>query len=300
MKRIFILLPAIILAPMLLCGAGETRIGYVDVDRVTSKAKPVNNLMGGAAEEIKKLQQDIESKTKQVTDMEAEIKRTDGVLSKEETDKKRKEVLRLRNEVDDLMTKARQKSREVESTVYEPLLKKIGAAIQEVAKERNIEIVLPGAAVLYGSPTADMTDDVIKKLNEDATSAIRAGAKEEPKTSSGTQAAAPAEPAAAAAKSASPAAVSATPIADTSVKSATDAQPAPAEASAPAPTPQSAEPAPAKTTEAPAPTAEPASTPAKERAPKSDAKPKSAKKTPAPKSSPARASGTRPVDRQPE
>ncbi|MCX7019887.1 MAG: OmpH family outer membrane protein [Candidatus Sumerlaeota bacterium] len=312
MKRIPAILAVIILAPFILCGAGETRIGYVDVDRVTSKAKPVNNLMGSAAEQIKKLQGDIETKTRQITGMEADIKRTDGILAKEESDKKRKEVLRLRNEADDLMTKARQKSREVESTVYEPLLKKIGAAIQDVAKERNIEIVLPGAAVLYGSPAADLTDDVIRKLNEDAGDATRdtrASSKEDSKTpadaekirTAETGTAKPAEDPAPETKTAAPAATAATPIADAGATTQEPQTPPQQTQAAPAPTPASAEPA-AKTAGTNPPTpAEPTATPAKERAPKTDATPKTAKKSAAAaKPSPTRGAGTRPVDRQPE
>jgi hypothetical protein len=57
---------------------------------------------------------------------------------------------------------------EVDDTVFEPILKKILFAVQDVAKEQKYDIVLRGEAVLYGATATDITDDVINRLKEDA------------------------------------------------------------------------------------------------------------------------------------
>ena len=160
----------------------QTKIAYVDIDRVTSKAKPVNSLMNDIQGQIEVLQKEIDAKRKQAAELDADIKRSDGVLAKEEVDKKRKELMRLQNDLDDLRLKGEKKMREVDQTVFEPVLKKILFCIQDIAKEQKIDIVLRGEAVLYGTSGVDISDAVIKKLNSDnaATSGTRAAAKTEP------------------------------------------------------------------------------------------------------------------------
>ncbi len=155
----------------------QTKVGYVDVDRVTRKAKAVNQAMDSVQSDIETLQKQIDEKRQQIRDLEADVQRSEGVIAASEIEKKRKEIARLRNELDDLAYRAERKARELDATVFEPLMKRILFAIQDVAKENKYDIILRGEAVLYGSTGADITDEVIRKLNEQAaaeTSAPRA------------------------------------------------------------------------------------------------------------------------------
>ena len=96
------------------------------------------------------------------------MERKEGVLAVSEQEKKQKEIQRLKNELDDLGYRAERKARELDATVFEPLMKRILFAIQDVAKEQKFDIILRGEAVLYGSSAADITDAVIEKLNREA------------------------------------------------------------------------------------------------------------------------------------
>ncbi len=154
---------------LLLCfqAVAQTKVGYVDVDRVTRKAKAVNQAMESVQSDIEDLQKQIDDKRQQIRDLEAEVQRSEGVVAASEIEKKRKELKKLRDELEDLAYRAERKARELDATVFEPLMKRILFEIQDVAKEKKYDIILRGEAVLYGTTGADITDDVIRKLNEE-------------------------------------------------------------------------------------------------------------------------------------
>lgn len=159
---------ALALAAVAAVSAAQTNptIGYVDIDQVVSKSRPIRRMIETIQDQLSSLQEQIEVKRKQITDLESEIRRSDGVLKPDAIEAKRKEVLRLRNEFDDLDFQARQKAREIDATVFEPALKRVVFAIQEVAREKSIDLVLRGEAVLYGSSRVDLTDLVVAKLDQ--------------------------------------------------------------------------------------------------------------------------------------
>lgn len=161
------------------------KVAYVDIDRITAKAKAVSNLMIDVEEQVKGFQRDIDARRKKVTELDAEVRRNEGIVSKDVQEQKKKEIDKLKNELEELEFKAQRKMKEVDSSVFEPMMKKILFAIQDVAKEKGFDIVLRGEAVLYGSSSVDITDDVIKRLNTTADSSTtgtqaKAAEKKEP------------------------------------------------------------------------------------------------------------------------
>jgi outer membrane protein len=146
--------------------AGSGKVGYVDIDRVTSKAKPINDVMEDIQGQIKELQDNIETRRRKVRELEADLKRNDGVLSTQIQNQKKSEIDKLKNELDDLDYRARREMQKMDETKFAPLLKQILFTIQEVAQEEKYDLVLRGEAVLYGTSAVDLTDLVIKKLDQ--------------------------------------------------------------------------------------------------------------------------------------
>jgi outer membrane protein len=156
---------ALLLLPALHLSAQTTRVAYVDIDRVTEKSEKINKAMGNISSKMETLQKDIEEKRKRLADLKAEIKKGEGVLAESELKKRRDESSKLEKDVVELEYQGRLEYQKLDNTLFEPMLKSIVYAIQEVAKERNIDLVLRGEAVIYGADAADITDEVVKKLN---------------------------------------------------------------------------------------------------------------------------------------
>lgn len=145
--------------------AQTTRVAYVDIDRVTDKSDRINKAMGTVSERVEGIQKDIETKRRRAAELKAEIKKGEGVLAEAELKKRRDESSKLEKEVTDLEYEARRELQKLDTTLFEPMIKTIVLAIEEVAKERNVDLVLRGEAVIYAANAADLTDEVVKKLN---------------------------------------------------------------------------------------------------------------------------------------
>jgi outer membrane protein len=227
--------------------AAQTKVGFVNIDQVTMKSKSVSSLVSGMQTDLRSLQKEVDAKRTKITDLENEVKRTEGVVAKSATDEKRKEIQRLRNEIDEIDFKLRQQMRDVEQTVLEPLKRQITTAIEEVAREQRYDIVLTREAVIFAMPAVDLTDDVIKKLNTDSKPAsAKPAAKEtdgKPEPAKETDAPKPEaqSPKTDEAKPEPEAAVTPAPPAATPDERTQALEPTPAEEAKPSPKPDAAE-----------------------------------------------------------
>lgn len=152
--------------------AQTTRVAYVDIDRVTEKSDKINSAMGKVSNRVEDIQKEIETKRARLVEVRAEIKKGEGVLAESEMKKRRDEATKLDKEMVDLEYEGRRELQKLDTTLFEPMIKTIVLAIQDVAKEKNIDLVLRGEAVIYGADAADITDDVVKKLNSSAYTTI--------------------------------------------------------------------------------------------------------------------------------
>jgi len=146
-------------------GFAQTKVAYVDIDRVTAKSKQVNDAMASVEKKVKGIQGELAAKQKLLDSLNDEIRKGQGVLAESELAKKRDEARKLKSDTDELEFQAKRKMEELDQTFFDPMLKRIVFAIQDVAHDKKIDLVVRGEAVLYGSKAADITDAVIDKLN---------------------------------------------------------------------------------------------------------------------------------------
>lgn len=166
MKRIAAVLSiCAMMAPGFHAAAQTTRVAYVDIDRVTEQSDKINKAMASVQDRVEKIQQDIETKRTRLVEIRAEVKKGEGVLAESELKKKKDEAAKLEKELVDLEYEGKREMQKLDTTLFEPMVKTIVLAIQDVAKEQNIDLVLRGEAVIYGATSADITDAVVKKLN---------------------------------------------------------------------------------------------------------------------------------------
>lgn len=148
--------------------AQSTSVAYVDIDRVTEKSEKINKAMGNVKGRVEDIQKEIEDKRARLVKIREEIKKGEGVLADSELKKKRDETTGLDKELVDLEYEGRRELQKLDTTLFEPMIKTIVLAIQDVAREKKIDLVVRGEAVIYGADNADITEDVIKKLNSSA------------------------------------------------------------------------------------------------------------------------------------
>ena len=167
LKYKIILLVIIVLWSVFL--SAETKIAYVNTDRIFSDYKDIKD-----AEEI--LQSDIEKWEQEITEMETEIN-----LLKEEFEEKKLILTPTSKEdaqqfINDKEEELKVRYKEIygengeivqrNNELMEPILNKLTQAIEIVAVEYNYTIVLDSSTggVLYAKPTIDITDEVMAEM----------------------------------------------------------------------------------------------------------------------------------------
>ena len=143
------------------------RMATVDVNRI------MNEL-----EEAKELKQSLDKRSKSAKD---KIEKERNSLKEMEANIKSKGLDGNSSEVDDFRAKARNFERMVKDTEEElrreflkdnqQLTKKVLDAVQSYAKKNDIQLILDKSKmgrgpVLFGDPTADITTDLLKELND--------------------------------------------------------------------------------------------------------------------------------------
>lgn len=129
-------------AMLVMSGCGQTRIGYIDGDRIMKEAPQIQSLVEEGNEKIQQAQADAEK------DLEAKK----GTMSDEDYQK---------TELD-----ARRKVAGLNQSYSVQLKQKIDAALADIAKEKKLDAVVDNQAqqkvVIEGG--VDVTDEAIQKL----------------------------------------------------------------------------------------------------------------------------------------
>jgi outer membrane protein len=149
---------------------GAARIAYIDVQRILARSSA-----GVAArEQLEKdkaaMQKDVDAKKNEVEKLRDELEKKGALLSadsrKEKQDTLERKVRDLRRLVDDYRAELERK----EQGLLQRVLVEISGVVERVGKQKGFLIIVEkrGAGILYGSPEADLTDEVIKAFDQEA------------------------------------------------------------------------------------------------------------------------------------
>ncbi len=148
--------------------ASSGRIAYIDVQRVLARSSAgvaareqlereksvMQKEMDGKRQELEKLRDELEKKGPLMT--------ADARREKQETfDRKRRDAARM---MDDFQKELEKK----EQTLLQRVLQELSGVIEKVGKDKGYYMIVEkrGASVLYASPDADLTDDIINAYNQ--------------------------------------------------------------------------------------------------------------------------------------
>ncbi|MBI4589036.1 MAG: OmpH family outer membrane protein [Candidatus Rokubacteria bacterium] len=149
---------------------GAARIAYIDVQRILARSSA-----GVAArEQLEKdkaaMQRDVDGKRTELEKLREEMDKK-GMLLSAEAKKEKQETLErkirdLRRLVDDYRAELERK----EQGLLQKVLIDISGIVERIGKQRGFLLIVEkrGAAVLYGSPEADLTDEIIKAFDQEA------------------------------------------------------------------------------------------------------------------------------------
>jgi outer membrane protein len=144
----------------------ETTIAFVDVEKVLSEAKAAKALNKKRVAANEKFVSAVNDAEKDLRDQGNAIAEKGDSLSKEEFLEKKKDydakVIEMRN----TMLVKKRAFDEASAKALNTLQDHLSDAVKAVAKEKNYDLVLSNRNVVAGDKKLDITEDVIKALNE--------------------------------------------------------------------------------------------------------------------------------------
>ncbi|MBF0622046.1 MAG: OmpH family outer membrane protein [Magnetococcales bacterium] len=147
-------------------GAAESKFAYVDVTRILSSAD--------AADEARSsLKKKLATKQKEISAMEEELKTLKEKLDKQKSFMNADAQMELKENIS-RKYRAYQRFMEDNQAVLDResgrwnkrIMSALGEVIQEIGKEAGYTVVFGKGQVLYHSPSIDITDTVLKRLNQ--------------------------------------------------------------------------------------------------------------------------------------
>lgn len=161
-KKFFVAVLAGLLLPTMSALAAETKIGFVNTEKVFRDAPPAVKAQKKIEKEFEKRDQDMQKIAKQLQTMQEAIEK--NALTMPEAEKRNKE-----REFADLNRDFQRKQREFREDLNQrrneelaAVLERANKAIKAIAEAEKYDIIFQEA--VYANPRIDITDKVVKAL----------------------------------------------------------------------------------------------------------------------------------------
>lgn len=143
--------------------ANDTKIGYVNTDRIFRESQLAIRAQKKLEREFSNREQEIQKQIKQARDMQTFIEKEGLTLSESDRAKRERELANLNRDIQRAQREFREdlnlRKNEEFATVHERARK----AIIELAEREKFDLILENA--VYASGRVDITDRVIKTLD---------------------------------------------------------------------------------------------------------------------------------------
>jgi outer membrane protein len=159
-----IALAAALLLPLAGAQAQESKVGFVNTERIFREALP-------AKQATAKIEQEFSRREKEIQEMAARLKSMSDKLDKDTAIIPESERMRRQRELSDLDKDFQRKQREFREDLNQRkneelsvILDRANKVIRQIAEAEKYDIVFQEA--VYFSPRIDITDKVLKALNK--------------------------------------------------------------------------------------------------------------------------------------
>ena len=154
MKKFIMLVAGVIMSLNVLAGT----VGYVDPQDLLDKYPETKKTQDYLEKKKKVLQTVLDAEKTKTNDKSEELKKKGDKATKAEKDELEKTKTEFQKKFETMQANLEQ----LQYTMYDKLYSDINVAIQEIAKEKKLDIVVNKTAIYYGGE--DITEDVLKFL----------------------------------------------------------------------------------------------------------------------------------------
>ena len=146
--------------------AKELKIGYVDVFKVMNDSNIGKSMKKDIAERANELEKEFTTKGEELKNFLEETRRKSTLFSEETLKLKELEYQKRLLSLQELKESASKELGEKKAEVETDLRNNIREIIDKIGKEENFDAILEKAAVIYNKSFLDITDRIIKLLDD--------------------------------------------------------------------------------------------------------------------------------------
>ena len=168
MKKVLVIVVSLLASSF---ASADFKVAYVDMQKAIEKSAIGKKAKDEMKKEAEKRNKELEKKKADVDKMREDIEKKRSVLAEEAFNKRAQELQEEMQKFNQTAAKAQADLQKKEAELLEPIVKKIKAVIEKIAKDKGVSMVLqsnPNAQiVLYASDETDLTDEVVKAFDKD-------------------------------------------------------------------------------------------------------------------------------------
>ena len=151
-------------------GAPLQRIAYIDVQRVLARSAAGVAAREQLEREKATMQKEMDAKRVELEKLREELEKKGALLSPEIRREKQDQFERKRRDAARLADDFQKELEKREQALLQRVLQEISGVIEQIGKERGHYLIVEkrGAGVIYASPEADMTEEIIRAYDKHA------------------------------------------------------------------------------------------------------------------------------------
>lgn len=144
----------------------QTKVAVVDIEKILAESAAAKSIQGQVETQRKAFLSEIEKEEKKLREEQQKIEKDRANLTKEDLTKKAQEFETKRLEARNLLQKRKASLDKAYGEAMGKLGSEISVIVRDVAKEKGYDLVITKQNVIIGSNELDLTDTVMKLLNE--------------------------------------------------------------------------------------------------------------------------------------
>ena len=146
--------------------ADVAKIGVIDLQRVIETSSQGKFAQAQIKKQKDTLEKDLKQKGAEIEQLRQRLEREAMVMSKEAREEKEREGRIKLNDFKILQKRYRTELQKLEQKLIEQLKDNVFALVGEIGKKEGYLLIISKIGVLYSPKTIDVTDQLIKRLNE--------------------------------------------------------------------------------------------------------------------------------------
>ena len=150
--------------------ASSARIAYIDVQRVLARSSSGVAAREQLEREKSVMQKEMDAKRQELEKLRDELEKKGPLMTADARRERQESFERKRRDAARMMDDFQKELEKKEQVLLQRVLQELSGVIEKVGKDRGYYLIVEkrGASVLYASPDADLTDEIIRAYDQQA------------------------------------------------------------------------------------------------------------------------------------